>query len=71
MTLQIKLIIIERKNVTHVAIVAEFLNLKNRTLPTAICNVERWKKITGYRFVPKENRTFKEVRQQIVAARSS
>ena len=41
------------------------------SLATAICIVERWKKITGYRFVPEENRTFKEVRQQIVAARSS
>ena len=41
------------------------------SLPTAICIVERWKKITGNRFVPEKRLTFKEVRQQITVARSS
>ena len=40
------------------------------SLPTAISIVERWEKIGAYRFVPEENRTFKEVRRQIVVARN-
>ena len=66
----VQFFVIERRNVMSPCHRSRISKSQQSSLPTSICIVERWKKIIGYRFVPEEDRTFKEVRQQIVVARN-